>query len=315
MYKGGRPKDLAWEDFDECELKGKAKCKGCHKLVSGKADRLRAHKKKCPASAIEPSNMGGAFASLQESATTEPPAVHSAPPQRVQSSIKGHFVSTSPAEKAKLDQCVAEFIIAANLPFSVVEHPKFIAMVEEMHPGYKPPTRKAVGGTLLDKIHTDLQSNMKSKLQNKVVTMQQDGWSTPANEPVILTSVTCEGVGYFIDAQLTGSKSKTAEACQEMLTESKAFAEETFGCHVRSVVTDNAPAMTKMRDGLERDDQDLITYGCLAHYLNLIGKDITDKNVLVRVEDIQKHFRRKHIPGALLGKYEDSVRSQISAEY
>ena len=120
----------------------------------------------------------------------------------------------------------------------MVEHPKFIAMVEEMHPGYKPPTKKAVGGTLLDKIHTDLQLNMKSKLQNKVVTMQQDGWSIPANEPVISTSVTCEGVGYFIDAQLTGSKSKTAEACQEMLTESKAFAEETFGCHVRSVTLD-----------------------------------------------------------------------------
>ena len=58
-----------------------------------------------------------------------------------------------------------------------------------------------------------------------------------------------------------------------MLTQSKAFAEENFDCRVRSVVTDNAPAMAKMREGLDRDDQDLITYGCLAHWLNLVGKD------------------------------------------
>ena len=144
--------------------------------------------------------------------------------------------------------------------------------------------------------------------------MQQDGWSTPSNEPVISTSVTCEGVGYFVDAQLTGSKSKTAEACQEMLTESKAFAEKTFGCKVRSVVTDNAPAMVKMREGLEQDNEDLITYGCLAHHLNLIGKDINDDKLLERVEKIQRHFRRKHIPSAHLAEFKDSVRPKVSAD-
>ena len=88
----------------------------------------------------------------------------------------------------------------------------------------------------------------------------------------------------------------------------KAFVEKTFGCKVRSVVTDNAPAMAKMRAGLEEDNQDLITYGCLAHHLNLIMKDINDAKLLERVEKIQRNFHNKHIPTALSADlYQESI--------
>ncbi len=81
-------------------------------------------------------------------------------------------------------------------------------MVDSLRPGYKPPTRNAISGALLDKTHAKLQSSMKVKLHGKVVTMQQDGWSTLQNDPVIATSVTCEGCSYFVDAKCTGSTSK-----------------------------------------------------------------------------------------------------------
>ena len=149
---------------------------------------------------------------------------------------------------------MSEFFIGCNIPFNVIDHRLCQAMFAALRPGYKPPTRQSLSGKYLDKTHEQLQSTMKEKLQNKIVTIQQDGWSTPSNDPVISTSVTCDGVGYFVDAQLTGAKAKTAEACQEMLTKSIAYAEETFGCHVQSVVTDNAPAMAKMREGLNHKD-------------------------------------------------------------
>ena len=315
MFKGGRPKDSIWAQYDESTEKGKMNCKACSTPVSAKADRLRSHHKKCSASFKEPPSVGDAFACLQVAVKPEPAAVmveQSRPPKKLQSSLLGHVVTTSKADKEEIDLCVAEFFYACNIAFNAAEHPKFLAMCEALRAGYKPPTRKAIGGVLLDKVHTKLQTSMKDKLQDKTVTMQQDGWSTPSNEPVISTSVTCEGVGYFMDAQLTGSKSKTAEACQEMLEESKAFAEQTFGCKVRSVVTDNAPAMAKMRDGLERDDHDVITYGCMAHWLNLLGADITDSALLKRVEDILRPFRKQHTPSALLREYQDSVRPQLS---
>ena len=101
-----------------------------------------------------------------------------------------------------------------------------------------------------------------------------------------------------------------------MLTKSIAYAEETFGCHVQSVVTDNAPAMAKMREGLNHNDKDLLTYGCLAHYLNLLGKDIcgtdTNSKIFEKVEGVNKHFRNKHLPTSLLKEYEKAVRPQLS---
>ena len=149
---------------------------------------------------------------------------------------------------------------------------------------------------------------MKHKLEGKTVTMQQDGWSTLQNDPVIATSVTCEGKGYFIDAVSTGATSKTAENCKDMLLKSKAYAEETYGCHVRSVVTDNARNMAKMREALKEEDENIVAYGCLAHWLNLLGQDITSQNVMKHVVEINKYFRNHHIPSALLNDCEGSTR-------
>jgi len=161
---------------------------------------------------------------------------------------------------SKIDQTIGEFVFGCNLPFSVVEHPLFKAMIESLRPGYKPPSRKTLSGTLLDQTHSKLQSTMKTKLQGKTITMQQDGWSTLQNDPVIATLVTCEGCDYFIDAQSTGSTPKTADNCKQMLIESKAYTEQTYGCHVRTVVTDNARNMEKMRKSLEQVIYDFNEY-------------------------------------------------------
>ena len=128
---------------------------------------------------------------------------------------------TPAVTKGKIDQSVAELVFGCNLPFSVVEHPLFKAMIQTLHPGYQPSSRKAISTTYLDQTHGRLQSTMKEKLQGKTVTLQQDGWSSLQNDPVVASSVTCEGRGYFIDAQYTGSTPKTGEACKDMLLESQ----------------------------------------------------------------------------------------------
>ena len=96
---------------------------------------------------------------------------------------------------------------------------------------------------------------MRGKLEGKTVTMQQDGWSTLHNDPVISTSVTCEGSGYFIDAQYSGANAKTAEYCQEMLLKSKTFAEQTYGCN-----------RVKMREALEKVIRNYYLYSWVEKY-------------------------------------------------
>ena len=308
MQKGGRPRDPIWAGFEDSLDKTKVKCKNCHSLVSSKADRLKTHIKKCSASesreAVSVRDITGSLHQL---------SVPSAP-KPVQQSMWGHVTSTPGVTKEKIDLTVAEFVYGCNLPFSVVEHPLFKAMVESLHPGYKPPTRKTLGSTLLDRTHTKLQSSMKAKLEGKIVTMQQDGWSTLHNDPVIATSVTCEDNGYFIDAQYTGDNHKNADYCKELLVKSKAHAEETYGCHVRTVVTDNASNMAKMREALQQEDKNLIAYGCLAHWLNLLGNDITPQATIKHVVEINKYFRNHHVPSALLNACQGSIRPQLPGD-
>ena len=70
---------------------------------------------------------------------------------------------------------------------------------------------------------------MKQFLNNKTVTMQQDGWSSVQNDPITATSVVSDGKGYFVDAKDTDITHKTAEACKAMFEDSKSHAETTYG--------------------------------------------------------------------------------------
>ena len=186
MQKGGRPRDPIWTLFEESHEKTKMKCISCHTYVSRKADRMKTHLKKCSFQAKAPVAVSEQIAPVQIPwAAEKVPASDEclAPPRQMQQTLLGHVVSTPVQTKDKIDQSIAEFFYGCNLPFAVVEHPKFKAMVESLRTGYKLPTRKTMGGPLLNQTHSKLQSVMKEKLQGKTVTMQQDGWSTLHNVP------------------------------------------------------------------------------------------------------------------------------------
>ena len=67
-----------------------------------------------------------------------------------------------------------------------------------------------------------------------------------------------------------------------------------------SFVTDNAANMAKMRNMLGYDDElsSVVTYGCGAHQMNLLSKDIEISGVKEHVVKIVKYFRNTHLPAA-----------------
>ena len=89
----------------------------------------------------------------------------STPPKRFQLDLSGHVVKTLPGNKEELDTKVAEFVYGCNLPFSVVEHPLFLSMVDALRPGCKPPMHQKLSSSLLDNVHDSLQMDMKIKLE------------------------------------------------------------------------------------------------------------------------------------------------------
>lgn len=65
---------------------------------------------------------------------------------------------------------------------------------------------------------------------------------------------------------------------------------------VFAVCTDNENKMNKMKEILKEKYPNLLTYGCSAHYLNLIEKEVTPKTILKHIVEIQKYFRNHHQP-------------------
>jgi len=65
---------------------------------------------------------------------------------------------------------------------------------------------------------------------------------------------------------------------------------------VFAICTDNESKMVRMKELLAEKFPSLLTYGCSAHYLNLVEKEVTTNTVLKHVVQVQKYFRNHHQP-------------------
>ena len=68
-----------------------------------------------------------------------------------------------------------------------------------------------------------------------------------------------------------------------------------------------------MREELEHDDPLLITYGCVPHWLNLLGLDIFPESIIKHITDINKYFWNHHLPSARL-KDTGNVKPQLPGD-
>ncbi|XP_073419754.1 uncharacterized protein [Dendrobates tinctorius] len=214
-------------------------------------------------------------------------------------SVEKFILKTTTSQKEHFDELIAKFIFATNSSFRLVEHPLFVQMIEGIRPGYKPPSRFDISGKHLQAVYDIERAACTKYLKDKVVNMSLDGWSNIHNDPIICTCVTTEdGETYLTDTIDTSGNSHTAEYLLEIAKNSIHQCQEQFGCKVRSLVTDNASNVAKMRAELAQDDTNVITYGCSAHLLHLLAKDLHILGVKEHVVEIVKYFRNNHFAHA-----------------
>ena len=127
---------------------------------------------------------------------------------------------------------------------------------------------------------------MRSDISGKTATLVEDGWSNIHNEPVIASSLQVDGKSYFLDSYYAGAMTKSGQNCASALQKTIKKASDEYNCIVRSVVTDNARNMEKMREIIKSDDPSLTVYGCSAHWLNLLGQDITPPTIMKHMKYI-----------------------------
>ena len=109
-----------------------------------------------------------------------------------------------------------------------------------------------------------------------------------------MSVTTFDGDSYLTETVDTSGHAHTAEYLQEVATSAIISTEQRYNCKVGTLVTENASNMVKMRRQLTSDsdttDTNIISYGCSAHYLNLLAKDIEIPGVKERIIQIVTYF-------------------------
>lgn len=168
-----------------------------------------------------------------------------------------------------------------------------------------------MAGDLLDNIHSQLQLEMEKKISGKEVSLLQDGWSNIHNEPVVANCIHTGSECMFYNSVNTGSEKKTATYCADVAETAITEVETKYDCKVTSLVTDNENKMELMRTIIHEEMSSITTYGCSAHYLNLLGQKITPDSIMKHVVSVHKYFRNHHRPGAWLKEYPKVVKPHI----
>lgn len=224
------------------------------------------------------------------------------PPPKKTKPLSAFVIRTSDDLKQQLDKQIAKAVYATNSSFRCVEHPHVKKAIEMLRPGYQPPSRFNLANELLDEIHDEEKQKCFLTVKDQTVNLSIDGWSNVHMDPIICCCVTTEsGQVYLLDSIDTSGKPHTADYLTEIAKDLIKKCKDDYECRVGSFVTDNASAMTRMRQELRAEYENvegILTYGCGAHILNLLSKDLDIKEVRENIVKIVKYFRNNHFAAA-----------------
>ena len=69
-----------------------------------------------------------------------------------------------------------------------------------------------------------------------------------------------------------------------------------------------------MHRELEEEDENLVSYGCLSHVLNVLRPDLTPAPIMKHIVEINKFFWNLHVPSAWLKGQLGSTHPQLPSE-
>ena len=183
----GRPQNAIWLEYQKVGTK--AQCRRCSKLVSPLTYRMRRHKDGC------------AFCAAPSPPPPLRPLRCSPIGDRLQPTIT--FLNKQSAER--VHHLLASMVYSLNLPFNAVRNkelkqlmevasfPPFLPLLPQLPqvlaPGCGVPSAAHIGGKLLDDVYLIERQKLKDRLQNTYQTLSIDGWTGPANRPILGTAI------------------------------------------------------------------------------------------------------------------------------
>ena len=146
-------------------------------------------------------------------------------------------------------------------------------------------------------MYDDVVKICEADLAGETACLSLDGWSNVHSEPIIAVSLSSQGKTYIIDS-IDSEPIHSGDKLRIIMESSIEKAKKNFKCSTGSVVTDNASNMAKMRRELQMSEL-AVTYGCSAHIMNLLAKDIERSELRKIIVKIIKYLHKHQLPACL----------------
>lgn len=214
--------------------------------------------------------------------------------------------NVTPAEKEKIDMCVAEFFYGCNVPFAAIDSIYFKNLMKMLRPAYDPPSRRQLSGKLLDATFEKIEKRNRELVEkmDKEAVLLIDGWTnSSANRQYVATMLaTADDQKVFLESFDFSSTRETGINLFDAAKVSIDLAKERYDANVYGGSSDNASNMQTMGQLLE--SMGLLYSTCHAHTANLLAGDILKKprysSIMSKVMTVQKDFRRIGLEDRLL---------------
>ena len=97
------------------------------------------------------------------------------------------FKSTK--DLSETDEQLGLFFFGCGIPFHVVESEYFLNFISSLNSNYKPPTRKTLSGTILDKIYEKVVRKTSSPETDKSVLLMDELKNSSKNEKYVVSTI------------------------------------------------------------------------------------------------------------------------------
>jgi Protein of unknown function (DUF 659) len=214
-------------------------------------------------------------------------------------------------KKQQVDEALARCFYRTGIPFRFVDSSVFHDFVMLLNPEYENsmPSAKSVAGSLLTREFNKALSKLKNTLDDSdQLELISDGWTNIRGEHIVNFLAKAPGKkAVFYKSICTSGISQNAENVAQAICE---IIEELGATKFIGVVTDNAAVMRRAWRLIEETYPHINAYGCAAHCLNLLIKDLLEPHS-VTISDsgkLIKFINNHHMACALY----DGIRKEMN---
>ncbi|KAF5366429.1 hypothetical protein D9758_009742 [Tetrapyrgos nigripes] len=177
----------------------------------------------------------------------------------------------------------AQFLVAsvsANVSFDWVEDPKMqkLFMMFRAVAGDVIPSAKELATSFLNKEHQKIEDNVKQQVKGNDVTLMCDGVKDISKNSLTGVNISANFEPHLIDLYNSTPDKKDGTSMCELFEKMNDSAEQSYGCAVIALGTDNDGGSRAGRRIIEEKRPWLFTFPCIAHQGQLVLHDYLKVN-------------------------------------